>query len=228
MPPKRRSKRGNVTQPPAPSPKHHPYCRRNASTSRSTSSNTTTHVSLEATVSGTPLAIPTAAPAITTFVPIATSQHLAISSETPVTTSAGTAQLSTPQTQQLISQLSNMVQLLISSLTGGNALLNTPQPQMQVTMPDAANAHSTEVLSKVSEVSDNPPINVPLLINDNPHIRTTNNMHTGFSEPLVSATQNLPVSLLAVPSRLRDKIISGEFIDFTSLLPKAMFSSSLY
>ena len=96
---------------------------------------------------------------------------------------------------------------------------------MQVTMSDAANAHSTEVLS---EVSDNPPIHVPPIINDNPHTRTSDNMHTGFTEPFVSATQNLPVSLPAIPSRLQDKIISGEFIDFTSLLSKAMFLGPHY
>ena len=68
---------------------------------------------------------------------------------------------------------------------------------MQVTMSDAANAHSTEVLSKVS---NNPPIHVPPIINDNPHTHTSNNMHTGFTEPLVSTTQNSPVFLPAVPS----------------------------
>ena len=79
-----------------------------------------------------------------------------------------------------------MVQLLTTLLTGSNSPINTPQPQMQVTiMSDAANAHSNEVLSKVS---DNPPIHVPPIINDNPHTRTTDNMHTGFTEPLVSAT----------------------------------------
>ena len=62
------------------------------------------------------------------------------------------------------------------------------------------------------------------------NIRTSaiNNIHNGFTEPLVSATQNSLVSLPAVLSRLRDKTISGKFIDFTSFLSKAMFSGSHY
>ena len=55
-------------------------------------------------------------------------------------------------------------------------------------------------------------------------------MHSGFTEPLVSATQNSPVSLPAVPSWLQDKIISGELIDFKLLLLKklCMFSGTHY
>ena len=80
----------------------------------------------------------------------------------------------------------------------------------------------------LSEVFNNPPIHVPSIINNNLHTSTTNNMHNGFTKPLVSATQSSLVSLPAVPSWLQDKIISGKFIDFASLLSKAMFSGSYY
>ena len=150
---------------------------------------------------------------------MATSQHLAIMNETPVNTSAGTAQLQASPTQQLISQLSNVVQP--TWLTGGYSQISTSQPQVIMSDADNVHVHSTEVLS---EVFNNAPIHAPLIINDNPHTSTTDNMHHGFTEPLVSATQNSLVSLPAIPSWLRDEIYSGEFIDFASLLLKAMYS----
>ena len=76
----------------------------------------------------------------------------------------------------------------------------------------------------LSEVSDNLSMNAPPTTSTtvNPCISTTTNLHTGTIEPLFSTTQSPPVSLPAVPSRPKDKIISGEF-DFTSLLSRAMF-----
>ena len=71
--------------------------------------------------------------------------------------------------------------------------------QLQVIMSDAANNHSTEMLSEVSDIS---PIHVPPVINCNQHTNTTNNIHNGFTEPLVSATYNSIVSIMAIPSRL--------------------------
>ena len=129
-------------------------------------------------------------------------------SETTPTTTVVAAQHQSLQTQELVSQLSNVIQLLTTSLSG-NAPINSTQPQGPLPNEDSA-----EVLS---EVSDNPPT---LLI------RVSAPLHTGTTKPPFSATQNSPVSLPAVPSRLKDKIISGEFIDFTSLLSRAMFSGT--
>ena len=138
-------------------------------------------------------------------------------SETLNNTSVEATQLS-PQTQQLISQLSNVIQLLTTSLSG-NTLTNNPHPQ--VSLPDN---NSAEMLL---DVSDHPPVNAPpattIIDNphtstaDNPHTSTNDNQYTSTTEPLFNATQNPPVSLPGVSSFLRDKIISGELIDFTSM-----------
>ena len=111
-----------------------------------------------------------------------------------------------------------MIQLLTNSLSG-SASINT-QPQA---IPP--NEDSTEVLS---EVSDNPPLIVPpaTATTINPRVSITANPLTNTTESPLNTTLSPPVSLPAVPSRLREKIISGEFIDFTSLLSKTMFSGT--
>ena len=108
-------------------------------------------------------------------------------------TSLGATQQQSPQTQQLISQLSNVIQLLTTCLSG-NVLTNNPHPQVSMT-----DNNSAEVLSKVS---DNPPVNAPAVtsITDNPLTSTTDNPYTSTTEPLFSATQSPPVALPAVPS----------------------------
>ena len=57
-----------------------------------------------------------------------------------------------------------MVRLSTAWLTRGNAQINTPQPQVILSV--SANVHSIEVLS---EVSYNPPIHVNPVINCNQH-----------------------------------------------------------
>ena len=94
-----------------------------------------------------------------------------------------------PQTQELISQLSSIIQPLTTSLSGNVPINNS---HSQVTMP---NNNSAEVLS---EASINPTMNPP------PASVVTDNPHTSGSNPLFSATQSPPVSLPAVPSRLKD------------------------
>ena len=102
-------------------------------------------------------------------------------SETPDNTSVGATQQQSPQTQQLLSQLSNVLQLLTTSLSG-NALTNNPHPQVSMT-----DNNSAVVLSKAC---DDPPVNAPAAANitDNPHTSTTDNLHTTATEPLFSAT----------------------------------------
>ena len=63
---------------------------------------------LEATVSVTMSTSFTETLTSTTFVPVVTSQHLVITSETHATTFEQTTQLPLPQTQQLISQQTNV------------------------------------------------------------------------------------------------------------------------
>ena len=150
-----------------------------------------------------------------------TTNTTATASETPVTTSetpVTASETSVTTSQQLISQLSNVIQLLTNSLSG-SASINT-QPQA---IPP--NEDSTEVLS---EASDNPPLIVPpaTATTINPRVSITANPLTNTTESPLHTTLSPPVSLPAVPSRLREKIISGEFIDFTSLLSKAMFSGT--
>ena len=64
-----------------------------------------------------------------------------------------------------------------------------------------------------------PPALIPPTANQSPVAST--------SVPvLIRPTVNQP-SLPPVPPRIRDRIVCGEFVDFASLLPKAMFSDGL-
>ena len=115
MPPKRHAKRGNVTQPP-PLPKNTALiAARHRLQSRPAAMLLHSYPPsepLEATVSVTMSTSSTETLISTTFVPVVTLQHLVITSETHATTFAQTTQLPLPQTQQLISQQTNVVQLL--------------------------------------------------------------------------------------------------------------------
>ena len=115
--------------------------------------------------------------------------------ETSSVTPASDTQHQLLQTQEIISQLSNVIQLLIPSL---NSSTSTNHNQPQVSMP---NDESAETLS---EVSDNPPL-PPIATTDNQHTSNTENLFTAANRPQLSTTQSSPVSLPAVPTRQDNK-----------------------
>ena len=140
-------------------------------------------------------------------------------SATPDNTSVGATQLQSPQAGQLISQLSNVLQLLTTSLSG-NALTNNPHPQVSM-----INSNSAEVLS---EASDNPPVNAPInpraaaTITDNPHTSTTDNLYTTAAEPLFSAGQIYSSTAATSPSHCASPKLTpfGEDSQFTYTPPQ--------
>ena len=117
-----RRKKRNATRPP---PMKRPSTRSTTATSRSNATNATTSGTADET-----------APMVNNI------------SNTPHNIPAIATQL--PQTQKLLSQLSSVVHLLTTSLSG-NAPINNPHPQVAT-----PNDNSAEVLS---EASDNPPVN---------------------------------------------------------------------
>ena len=69
---------------------------------------------------------------------------------------------------------------------------------------------------------------IPTLINHTTNVLPplVNQPSVGYNPTIITnpLTQYLP----PVPSRIRERIIKGEFIDFVTLLPKAMFSTNHY
>ena len=129
---------------------------------------------------------------------------------------------------EVLNQLSNALQHLTSSMQANNT-------------PATGNAESTRIIEDGTP-NDQPPLTVE---NSTPNVDCTDALSeasgqqppgTSFgSTPLAVPTYMgrtvLPgahpdVSLPPVPPRTKEKIISGEFIDLATLLPKAMFSGS--
>ena len=100
--------------------------------------------------------------------------------ETPAVPPASDAQSLLLQSEQLISQLSNVIQLLTTSLSG-NTLTNHHQPQVPTPNDESA--------ERLSEASDNPPL--PPIATTNtppsPSIGATNNQHTSTIENFFTA-----------------------------------------
>ena len=122
-------------------------------------------------------------------------------------------------------KLTDMITLLANSLNShqtGNPTISSSTPpvpprtnQHQVSLP---NDESVEVLS---DVSDNLPTHPPAV-----RIMATGTSQRSTSDSPFTSTGTPTVSLPPVTARLREKIISGEFVDFNSLLSKAMFSGN--
>ena len=106
-----------------------------------------------------------------------------------------------------------------------NALLPRNTDSTPVT-PNANNStqeadDSNDALSEASieQQQTDPPVNVPLstsLATTSTNVGHVPQMGTRFD-----------VSLPPAPPRVKEKIISGEFVDFATLLPSAMFSGSV-
>ena len=113
---------------------------------------------------------------------------------------------------ELLGQLSSIVQQLTSAIQG-----NTPLPYNPVPIGDT-NLEADDPSDALSEVS----------------IQQQQNYTAASAMPPTSVTTSTvgqmlqpgTVSLPPVTPRIREKIISGEFIDFATLLPNAMFSGS--
>jgi len=123
-----------------------------------------------------------------------------------------------PMTQQqpsslteISSKLTDMITLLTNSLSThqvGNPTPTAPVPtRTNQSQQSSSNDESAEVLS---EVSDNPPAHRP------PAVRimaTDTSQHSTSDRPFISS-RTPTVSLPPVTAKLREKIISGEFVDF--------------
>ena len=149
-------KKGNATQPP-------PTKRRSTRSTAATSHfNRDTTVTSRSTCNTIATSRPTRGISATTKShSMSTTQTTTVSintSKTPDNTSVGATQQQSPQTQQLLSQLSKVLQLLTTSLSG-NALTNNSHPQVSMT-----DNNSAEILSNISKplgVAPNPSLCLP-------------------------------------------------------------------
>ena len=124
--------------------------------------------------------------------------------------------------QEMIRQLSDV----LTHLTNAIQVSDPPQatgstPNINNTTPEGDDSTSdTDALSEVSDEQHNTTTSFSVM-----PPAVVNNTNAVCYTPL-SAT--VPTVLLApVPPRIKEKIISGEFIDLATLLPKAMFLGSI-
>ena len=113
--------------------------------------------------------------------------------------------------QQLVDQLTTILQQASNSTGGGAAHSGTPQPD----------AIEDDRLSAASlPVQSNPPLPTTLL---------PANSSTQVNPPRVSTLLPTPSllhsTLPPIPTRIQEKIARGEYIDFTTLLSKSMFGA---
>ena len=122
----------------------------------------------------------------------------------------------------------------IQPLTNGN-LLSTTTNQLPAILPAAVNqlqpstsqyVRDHEVLSAASPIPLTTNANVTNyhIVNTFPTITDDHSTVAVNPMSIIDPTQHC---LPPVPQRLRERIIKGEFIDFITLLPKAMFSSGI-
>ena len=141
------------------------------------------------------------------------------------TTITGTPQQA-PLTQ-IASKLDDMIKLLTTSLNSHQA--SNPPTNVSTTAPTPIDttqlqgtSSSDESGEALSVVSEHPPVHSPPAA----RIMATGNSHRSTFDTSLTRTQTPAMSLPPVTAKLREKIISGEFVDFNLLLPKAMFSGS--
>ena len=113
--------------------------------------------------------------------------------------------------QQLVDQLTTILQQASNSTGGGAAHSGTPQPD----------AIEDDRLSAASlPVQSNPPLPTTLL---------PTSSSTQVNPPRVSTLLPTPSllhsTLPPIPTRIQEKIARGEYIDFTTLLSKSMFGA---
>jgi len=112
---------------------------------------------------------------------------------------------------KVIHQLSSVLYHLTTTIQAA-----TLQQHLTHSTPDADD--STEALSYVSEHQQNP----TSALQDTPPTVVSNS----YTHHTPASTTKSGTSLPPGPPRIKEKIISGEFIDLATLLPKAIFSSS--
>ena len=111
---------------------------------------------------------------------------------------------------------STSTQLLttVSSSRPNDEVLSTASPVQLLSPGTGVNYHATTTITN----------STPTLINHTTNVLPplVNQPSVGYNPTIITnpLTQYLP----PVPSRIRERIIKGEFIDFVTLLPKAMFS----
>ena len=124
--------------------------------------------------------------------------------------------------QQFINQLSNLLcqfMLLVNSQPMAVNVTNQ-LPSTSNQPPDTIGDEEASIILPVAPVATSNAVThhtsnpLPTLINQS-------SLMSMIPTPANSTDQLLP----PVPPRIRERIIKGEYIDFTTLLPKAMFSS---
>ena len=149
----------------------------------------------------------------------------------PTTSSSSSSTQSTGEfsPQEVLCQLSNVL-LQLTNTMQANALLPRNTDSTPVT-PIANNStqeadDSNDALSEASieQQQTDPPANVPLSTSSTMTLPATTSTNVGHVSQMGT---RFDVSLPPVPPRVKEKIISGEFVDFATLLPSTMFSGSI-
>ena len=149
----------------------------------------------------------------------------------PTTSSSSSSTQSTGELspQEVLCQLLN-VQLQLTNTMQANASLprNTDSTPVTPIGNDSTQEadDSNDALSEASieQQQTDPPANIPLATSSAVTLPATTSTNVGHVPQM--GTQ-FDVSLPPVPPRVKEKIISGEFVDFATLLPSAMFLGSI-
>ena len=121
---------------------------------------------------------------------------------------------------KLLGQLSSVLQQLTSAIQGSTSLPYNPIPignaNLEADDPSGALSKVSIQLQKIDTAACATPLT-----------SVTRAISGAITTSTVGHTPQLgTVSLLPVTPRIRDKIISGEFVNFAKLLPNAMFLGS--
>jgi len=150
----------------------------------------------------------------------ANSMHLTVSSaqSTRFTTQSPNSSIP-PLPQQLVNQLTAYLQQCQNPLTGNQASNNTDDENLSV----ASGSNSTTVSVPAQVITPLTVVTTTL----SPPVVTRTSLPTAIPvvnilPPPPNPTRTTPP---VIPTRIRNKIAKGEYIDFTTLLSKAMFDT---
>ena len=112
-----------------------------------------------------------------------------------------------------------------SQLSKDSQLLTVIQQLLaQVATPVPPTGHIEDNVSLSSHQEFTPPRTADTAGNQQPTLVTTLPTVNAITLPRTSPPTNPIPMMPAVPTRIRDRILNGEFIDFATLLPQAMFA----
>ena len=151
------------------------------------------------------------------------------------------SQIGLPLQPMTVSNCSAINQFPASGASGVTTTCQMPssyiQPVLAINIPLTANNSSlhggNQLLTATDEVLSAASPTLPLTLTTNPHpIRHTSESLLTQPLPMNSNQRgiimdSLQQSLPPVPARIKERIIKGEYIDLTTLLPKANLSSNV-